>query len=63
MPVLFHDLPVGSTVELDGAATITVQQKTGRKVRLKIVSESKVTVKNHLTQAQECRNKGVATDG
>lgn len=62
MPVLFHELPVGSTLELEGAAKITVVHKTGKKVRLKIDSDAKITVKNS-TQAQECRNKGVASDG
>lgn len=61
MAVLFHEVPVGSTLVVDGTATITVVQKTGKKVRLRIESDAKLTIQNLSNQAQECRNKGDAT--
>lgn len=62
MTILFHELPVGETLMISGTAKVTIMQKTGKKVRLRIESDKELTIQN-LNQAQKCRNEGEATNG
>ena len=45
MSTLLMDVEPGESVEIGGTATITLEEKTGRRARLKIEADKSVQVK------------------
>lgn len=46
MSTLYLDVDIGDTVEVGGAAKLTIEAKTGRKARVKIEADRSVSIRH-----------------